>query len=70
VLSLVSGREVIMTEYRLFRLDATSRIMGPAIELDLPDDDAAIAKAVEIDHAHTIEIWSRARLVSRVNPTR
>jgi hypothetical protein len=57
-----------MSEYRLYRLNEVSRLLGPAIEIDVPDDAAAIARAVEIDHAYIIEVWSGARLVSRVDP--
>jgi hypothetical protein len=57
-----------MPEYRLYRLNEVGRLMGPSIEIDAPDDAAAIAKAVEIDHAYIIEVWSGARLVSRVDP--
>jgi hypothetical protein len=59
-----------MSDYRLFRLDGANRIMGPAIEISVSDDDAAIVKAIEIDHADVIEIWSGPRFVRRVDPNR
>jgi hypothetical protein len=54
-------------EYRLYRLRADDSIIEP-INLVVPDDDAAIAEAIRIDHAAYIEIWSGTRLVSRVAP--
>jgi hypothetical protein len=57
-----------MPEYRLYRLKENGRLLGPSIEIDVPDDAAAIAKAIEIDHAYIIEVWCGARLVSRVDP--
>ena len=59
-----------MPDYRLFRLDSSNRIIGPAIVVTEPDDDAAITKAIEIDHADVIEVWCGPRFVSRVDPNR
>jgi hypothetical protein len=59
-----------MPEYRLYRLNELGRIMGPSVDIDVPDDAAVIAKAVEINHANIIEVWSGPRLVSRVDPKR
>jgi hypothetical protein len=59
-----------MPEYRLYRLSETGRLMAPAVGIDVPNDAAAIAKAIEIDHAYVIEVWAGSRLVSRVDPNR
>jgi hypothetical protein len=44
--------------------------MAPAVEIEVQDDAAAVDKAIKLDHAYVIEIWSGARLVSRVDPDR
>jgi hypothetical protein len=57
-----------MPNYRLYRLDTNDRIMD-ALEFEGPNDDAAVAEAVRVDHAAVIEIWSGARKVGSVDPS-
>jgi hypothetical protein len=59
-----------MPEYRLYRLNASGRLLGPSVDIDVLDDAAAIAKAIEADHAFIIEVWLGSRLVSRVDSSR
>jgi hypothetical protein len=56
-----------MSEYRLYRLRDDNSIIE-AINIVVPDDRAAIEKAIEIDHAAYVEIWCGSRIVSRVAP--
>lgn len=58
-----------MPEYCLYRLNEDGRLLGPSIEIKVPDDAAAIAKAIAVDHAYLIEVWCGNRLVSRVDPS-
>jgi hypothetical protein len=58
-----------MPEYRLYRLDEAGHIKG-VIGFDGPDDDAAIAEAIRVDHAANIEIWAGARKVALIDPER
>lgn len=59
--------EKIMPEYCLYRLHADNHVMD-RIDIDESDDDAAIAEAIRMDHAHCIEIWCEKRMVLRVSP--
>ena len=56
-----------MADYRLYFLNANNRIVR-AEDLDCADDAAAVAAAQALDHAASIEIWNRRRLVGRVDP--
>jgi len=56
-----------MVHYRLYRLRTNNSIID-ALDIDAHDDEAAMAKAVEIDHAPLIEVWCGTRMVSRVAP--
>jgi hypothetical protein len=56
-----------MQSYRLYRLDANNRIMNVTM-FEGPDDQAAIAEAVRLDHANSIEIWCGPRKVGLVDP--
>lgn len=58
-----------MPLYRLYRLHADNSIID-RLDVDAPDDNAAIDEAIRIDHATIIEIWCEARLVSRVAPNK
>jgi hypothetical protein len=52
-----------MPEYRLFRLDRSRHICGPAVVASLDDDDAAIRYAIDLEHENEVEIWCGARWV-------
>lgn len=47
-----------MPDYRLYFDDAKGHFMR-AVVVDVADDEAAPAKAREMDHAHCIEVWQR-----------
>jgi hypothetical protein len=56
-----------MPEFRLYRLRADDSIIN-CVEFTGPDDAAATAEAIRIDHSDHIEIWNGSRKVSRVAP--
>jgi hypothetical protein len=57
----------MMPDYRLYFHDAKGHFLR-AEEVELADDEAALAKARAIGHAHCIEIWCRKRKVGIVEP--
>ena len=56
-----------MPSYRFYSLDRAGRIAAPAVDADLPDDEAACARAhtlAEADEAaHSVQVWQASRLV-------
>jgi hypothetical protein len=56
-----------MPEFRLYRLRADNSVID-RVDFIGPDDAAATAEAIRIDHAEYIEIWNGSRMVSRVAP--
>jgi hypothetical protein len=56
-----------VVHYRLYFHDDKGRFMR-AEDVDVADDNAALAAARVLDHAHCIEVWSRARKVGIVKP--
>lgn len=56
-----------MPSYRFYSLDRAGRIVAPAVDADLPDDDAACARAHDLvtsdGGAHSIQVWQGTRLV-------
>lgn len=58
-----------MPGYRLYRLDEANHIKD-VIHFEGPDDNAAIAEAIKVDHAAGIEIWNGPRKVALVDPER
>jgi len=56
-----------MPEYRLYFHGPDGHFMR-AETLDVGDDEAALAKARELDHAHCIEVWHLKRKVGIVQP--
>ncbi|PSJ36337.1 hypothetical protein [Allosphingosinicella deserti] len=59
------GFEVTMIHYRLYFLGPDGGFLR-AEDVNVADDEAAIATARERDHAETVEVWERARLVAAV----
>jgi len=53
-------------EYRIHILTFGNKIAGPAIEVDCQSDEEAIAKARTLLNGQDIEIWSGARIVTRL----
>lgn len=58
-----------MPEYRLYRLHVDDSVFD-RVDYIGPDDAAAIAEAIRIDHAEYVEIWNGVRKVTRVAPGR
>lgn len=56
-----------MPDYRLYLQDAAGRFMRAELAT-VPSDEAALARARGLDHAHCIEVWSGARMVGMVKP--
>lgn len=56
-----------MPDYRLYFHDSEGHFMR-AQDVALPDDEAALAKAGELDHAYCIEVWCGKRKVGLVHP--
>ena len=56
-----------MPSYRFYSLDRSGRIVAPAVDAELPGDEAACAHAhalVDADGgAHSIQVWQASRLV-------
>jgi hypothetical protein len=57
-----------MAHYRLYFLGADDRV-SRGIDLDCPDDDAAIEVVGQHKHEHAMELWSGVRKV-RYFPSR
>jgi len=56
-----------MPDYRLYFHNSEGHFMR-AEAIDVADDEAALAKARELDHAHCIEVWQGKRKVGIVEP--
>lgn len=56
-----------MPDYRLYFHDAAGRFMRAEVA-SVPSDEAALARARAIDHAHCIEVWAGKRMVGIVKP--
>jgi len=55
-------------DYRLYRLRSDGSIIEAIDFPDGKDDEAAIAEAIRIDHAASVEVWCGERLIARVDP--
>ena len=55
-----------MPEYRIHILTFGNKIAGPAIEVDCQSDEEVVAKARTLLNGQDIEIWSGARIVTRL----
>jgi len=53
--------------YRVYFLDAANHIIR-SHDLECDDDADAIERLRELNHAHAMELWERARLVRRIEP--
>lgn len=58
-----------MAHYRLYFQDERGHFIRAA-DADVKSDDEALARALELDHAHGIEVWSGPRKVALVQPAR
>jgi len=57
-----------MAVYRYYIFKDLGDVAAPAVRMDFPNDDAAIAHAKTIIDGHPIEIWHRNRKVGRIDP--
>jgi hypothetical protein len=57
-----------MADYRLYRLDGTSRIAGAAEVISAADDETALAAVRDADLLNRCELWQGHRLVGLVEP--
>jgi hypothetical protein len=53
-----------MTDYRVYIIGGDGHFVR-AIQLDCPDDHAAIKSAKQFVNGHAIELWQRDRLIAR-----
>ena len=56
-----------MPLYRLYTLEAGKHIASPPREIGCETDEAAIQRARQLLDGKDIEVWERARLVTRVS---
>ena len=57
-----------MPEYRFFAIMKDGHIGLPPVDLELPDDHAAVSKARKLLNGHDIEIWEGKRVVAYLVP--
>jgi hypothetical protein len=53
-----------MTDYRIYVIGSDGHFVR-AIQLDCPNDAAAIESAMQFINGHDIELWQRERIVAR-----
>jgi len=53
--------------YRVYFLDGADHIIRSQ-DLECDDDAQAIERLRQLNHAHAVELWERARLVQRIEP--
>ncbi|HEY4264770.1 MAG TPA: hypothetical protein VGM72_05590 [Micropepsaceae bacterium] len=56
-----------MTDYRIYTLDSAEHIVR-GVELQLSDDEEAVAAARQLVAGSPLEVWSGARRVARIDP--
>jgi hypothetical protein len=56
-----------MAHYRLYFHDEHGRFVRAA-DAELRSDDEAFARALELEHAHAVEVWSGARRIALIQP--
>jgi hypothetical protein len=52
-----------LPDYRIYVLDSTGHLEGPAHEVECPNDMAAIETARRYVDGHDVEVWRGATLV-------
>src|SRR5262249_29947231 len=55
--------ESVIAEYRIYRIDKQNRVVGPATEIVIADDQQAIEQAKQFVDGCDVELWEGARLV-------
>jgi hypothetical protein len=58
-----------MNAYRIYAMTSRGHFVGLPEVVECADDDAAVESVRERPHADILEIWDRARLVARLQPT-
>ena len=57
-----------MTEYGFYFLKSGGHIARPPVDLDLPDDAAAMKEAKQLLNGLAIEVWQGERVVGYLAP--
>jgi hypothetical protein len=55
-----------MTDYRVYIIGDDGHFVG-AIQLDCPDDNAAIESAKQFVNGHDVELWQRDRIIAKLD---
>ena len=56
-----------MPFYRLYTLEAGKHIASPPREIECETDELAVQRATQLLDGKDIEVWERARLVTRLS---
>jgi len=46
-----------MAYYRIYKIDGENHIVGPPVEYDGVDDEAAVAEARKLADGHGVDVW-------------
>jgi len=57
-----------MQEYRIFFIGSDRRIAEPAVIVECPDDQAALAQAQQYLDGYAVEVWKGARMIAHFDP--
>jgi hypothetical protein len=52
-----------MAYYRIYKIDGENHIVGPPVEYDGVDDEAAVAEARKLADGHGVEVWESERQI-------
>ena len=56
-----------MAHYRAYLFNSWGHVAN-AQDLDVPDDEAALQRAMAIGHSHAVEVWQQGRKVGLIEP--
>ncbi len=57
-----------MSFYRIIWVGDQTHISGRVLEIDCPDDDAAIERAREASGGDPVEVWNQGRMIASLGP--
>jgi hypothetical protein len=57
-----------MPQYRIYEIDGTGHIAGPAVTVTCDDDHAALENALARLDGSLLEVWEGVRLLARLAP--
>ena len=55
-----------MQEYRIYTLLSDNKVAGPSTSIECASDEEAISEAKKFLNGLDIEVWQRARLITRL----